>query len=291
MHSRSRADRLFDLFNYAFLTLLLIVILYPLYFIIIASVSDPISVSGGKVWLFPVDFTLEGYQRIMENQTIWVGYKNTLVYMTVGTAVNVAITVTGAYPLSRKDMYGRHLFMFLITFTMFFSGGLIPTYLLVKSLGLMNSMWALILPGAVSVWNLIITRTFFQHNIPDELREAAAMDGCSDFKFFLQVALPLSKSILAVLVLFYGVSHWNSFFSALIYLRDEAQYPLQLVLRNILIQNEVQELMNLDLGASNSLSESIKYGVIIVASIPVLILYPMVQKYFVKGVMIGSLKG
>ncbi|MGE7827381.1 carbohydrate ABC transporter permease [Paenibacillus sp. NPDC093718] len=291
MHSRSRADRLFDLFNYAFLTLLLIVILYPLYFIIIASVSDPISVSGGKVWLFPVDFTLEGYQRIMENQTIWVGYKNTLVYMTVGTAVNVAITVTGAYPLSRKDMYGRHLFMFLITFTMFFSGGLIPTYLLVKSLGLMNSMWALILPGAVSVWNLIITRTFFQHNIPDELREAAAMDGCSDFKFFLQVALPLSKSILAVLVLFYGVSHWNSFFSALIYLRDEAQYPLQLVLRNILIQNEVQELMNLDLGASNSLSESIKYGVIIVASVPVLILYPMVQKYFVKGVMIGSLKG
>ncbi|MCT1397886.1 sugar ABC transporter permease [Paenibacillus sp. LC231] len=291
MHSRSRADRVFDLFNYAFLTLLLIVILYPLYFIIIASVSDPISVSGGKVWLFPVDFTLEGYQRIMENQTIWVGYKNTLVYMTVGTAVNVAITVTGAYPLSRKDMYGRNLFMFLITFTMFFSGGLIPTYLLVKSLGLMNSMWALILPGAVSVWNLIITRTFFQHNIPDELREAAAMDGCSDFKFFLQVALPLSKSILAVLVLFYGVSHWNSFFSALIYLRDEAQYPLQLVLRNILIQNEVQELMNLDLGASNSLSESIKYGVIIVASIPVLILYPMVQKYFVKGVMIGSLKG
>ncbi|MGC6585724.1 carbohydrate ABC transporter permease [Paenibacillus sp. FSL W7-1279] len=291
MHSRSRADRVFDLFNYAFLTLLLIVILYPLYFIIIASVSDPISVSGGKVWLFPVDFTLEGYQRIMENQTIWVGYKNTLVYMTVGTAVNVAITVTGAYPLSRKDMYGRNLFMFLITFTMFFSGGLIPTYLLVKSLGLMNSMWALILPGAVSVWNLIITRTFFQHNIPDELREAAAMDGCSDFKFFLQVALPLSKSILAVLVLFYGVSHWNSFFSALIYLRNEAQYPLQLVLRNILIQNEVQELMNLDLGASNSLSESIKYGVIIVASIPVLILYPMVQKYFVKGVMIGSLKG
>ena len=184
MHSRSRADRVFDLFNYAFLTLLLIVILYPLYFIIIASVSDPISVSGGKVWLFPVDFTLEGYQRIMENQTIWVGYKNTLVYMTVGTAVNVAITVTGAYPLSRKDMYGRNLFMFLITFTMFFSGGLIPTYLLVKSLGLMNSMWALILPGAVSVWNLIITRTFFQHNIPDELREAAAMDGCSDFKFF-----------------------------------------------------------------------------------------------------------
>ncbi|AYB44250.1 carbohydrate ABC transporter permease [Paenibacillus lautus] len=291
MHTRSRADRLFDWFNYGFLALLLIVILYPLYFIVIASVSDPISVGGGKVWLFPVDFTLEGYQKILENQAIWVGYKNTILYMAVGTAVNVAITVTGAYPLSRKDMYGRNLFMFLITFTMFFSGGLIPTYLLVKSLGLMNSMWALILPGAVSVWNLIITRTFFQHNIPEELREAADMDGCSDFRFFLQVALPLSKAILAVLVLFYGVGHWNSFFSALIYLRDEAQYPLQLVLRNILIQNEVQELMNLELGAGSNLSESIKYGVIIVASIPVLILYPMVQKYFVKGVMIGSLKG
>jgi len=291
MHARSRADRLFDWFNYGFLSLLLIVILYPLYFIVIASVSDPISVSGGKVWLFPVDFTLEGYQKILENQAIWVGYKNTILYMAVGTAVNVAITVTGAYPLSRKDMHGRNLFMFLITFTMFFSGGLIPTYLLVKSLGLMNSMWALILPGAVSVWNLIITRTFFQHNIPEELREAAAIDGCSDFKFFLQVALPLSKAILAVLVLFYGVGHWNSFFSALIYLRDEAQYPLQLVLRNILIQNEVQELMNLEPGAGSNLSESIKYGVIIVASIPVLILYPMVQKYFVKGVMIGSLKG
>ncbi|WFB55757.1 carbohydrate ABC transporter permease [Paenibacillus sp. BR1-192] len=291
MHTRSRADRLFDWFNYGFLALLLIVILYPLYFIVIASVSDPISVGGGKVWLFPVDFTLEGYQKILENQAIWVGYKNTILYMAVGTAVNVAITVTGAYPLSRKDMYGRNLFMFLITFTMFFSGGLIPTYLLVKSLGLMNSMWALIIPGAVSVWNLIITRTFFQHNIPEELREAADMDGCSDFRFFLQVALPLSKAILAVLVLFYGVGHWNSFFSALIYLRDEAQYPLQLVLRNILIQNEVQELMNLELGAGSNLSESIKYGVIIVASIPVLILYPMVQKYFVKGVMIGSLKG
>lgn len=291
MHTRSRADRFFDWFNYGFLSLLLIVILYPLYFIVIASVSDPISVGGGKVWLFPVDFTLEGYQKILENQAIWVGYKNTILYMAVGTAVNVAITVTGAYPLSRKDMYGRNLFMFLITFTMFFSGGLIPTYLLVKSLGLMNSMWAIILPGAVSVWNLIITRTFFQHNIPEELREAAAIDGCSDFKFFLQVALPLSKAILAVLVLFYGVGHWNSFFSALIYLRDEAQYPLQLVLRNILIQNEVQELMNLEPGADSNLSESIKYGVIIVASIPVLILYPMVQKYFVKGVMIGSLKG
>lgn len=291
MHTGSKADRVFDLFNYGFLALLLVVIMYPLYFIVIASVSDPISVGGGKVWLFPVDFTLEGYQKIVENQAIWIGYKNTILYMAAGTAVNVAVTVTGAYSLSRKDMYGRNLFMFLITFTMFFSGGLIPTYLLVKSLGLMNSIWALILPGAVSVWNLIITRTFFQHNIPEELREAAAMDGCSDLKFFLRIVLPLSKAILAVLVLFYGVGHWNSFFSALIYLRDESQYPLQLVLRNILIQNEVQELMNLEPGAGSNLSESIKYGVIIVASIPVLILYPMVQKYFVKGVMIGSLKG
>jgi putative aldouronate transport system permease protein len=271
--------------------LLVIVVLYPLYFIIIASVSNPLDVNGGKVWLFPVDFTLEGYKKIMENDSLWVGYKNTIIYMVVGTIVNVAITITGAYPLSRKDLFGRNAVMFLITFTMFFSGGLIPTYLLVKKLGLINSMWALILPGAVSVWNLIITRTFFQYTIPEELREAAVMDGCTDFKFFLRVVMPLSKAIVAVLVLFYAVSHWNAFFSALIYFRDESKYPLQLILRNILIQNEVQETMNLDQGASSQLAESIKYGVIIIASLPVLILYPFVQKYFVKGVMIGSLKG
>lgn len=291
MHYRTRSDRIFDLCNYFFLAVLTLIVLYPLYFIMIASVSDPIAVGGGEVWLYPIEFTLEGYQKIIQNDTIWRGYKNTLIYMIIGTLVNVAVTVTGAYPLSRRDMYGRHLFMFLITFTMFFSGGLIPTYLLVRSLGLMDTMWALILPGAVSVWNLIITRTFFQHTIPNELREAAAIDGCSDFKFFALVVIPLSKAIIAVLVLFYGVSHWNSFFSALIYLREESSYPLQLVLRNILIQNEVQELMKLELGASHDLSESIKYGVIIVASLPVLILYPLVQKYFVKGVMIGSLKG
>ncbi|TMV53103.1 carbohydrate ABC transporter permease [Paenibacillus mesophilus] len=275
----------------ALLTVLLIVVLYPLYFILIASVSDPLDVNGGGVRLFPVGLTTEGYRSILGSGAIWRGYGNTLLYMTVGTAVNVAVTVMGAYPLSRKELLGRNAVMMLITFTMFFSGGLVPTYLLVKSLGLLNSMWAVILPGAVSVWNLIIARTFFQHSIPEELREAAITDGCTDLRFFALVALPLSKAIVAVLVLFYAVGHWNSFFGALIYFRDDSKYPLQLILRNMLIRGDVQETLNMELGAGGSAADSIKYAAIVVASVPMLALYPFVQKYFVKGVMLGSLKG
>ncbi|MDF2716170.1 MAG: carbohydrate transporter permease [Paenibacillus sp.] len=282
---------MFEWISIALLTVLLIIVLYPLYFILIASVSDPLDVNGGRVRLYPVNFTLEGYRSILGNGAIWGGYGNTLLYMAVGTAVNVAVTVMGAYPLSRKDLLGRNAVMMLITFTMFFSGGLIPTYLLVKSLGLLNSMWAVILPGAVSVWNLIIARTFFQLSIPEELREAAVMDGCSDLVFFARVALPLSKAIVAVLVLFYAVGHWNSFFGALIYFRDEDKYPLQLILRNMLIRGDVQETLNVELAAGSPAADSIKYGAIVVASVPMLVLYPFVQKYFVKGVMLGSLKG
>nr|WP_235885569.1 carbohydrate ABC transporter permease [Paenibacillus cymbidii] len=294
MKARSREDRLFDALNYTLTILLCAIVIYPLYFIVIASFSDPYEVNTGQMWLFPQDISFEGYKRIFQNDTLWLGYQNSLLYMAIGTCINVVLTITGAYPLSRKDFYGRGFFMAIIVFTMFFGGGLVPTYLLVKDFGMVNTLWALIIPNAIAVWNLIVARTFFIQSIPEEVREAAFIDGCSNIRFFMTIVLPLSKAIIAVMVLFYAVSHWNSFFSALIYLRDEHKYPLQLVLRHILIQNEVQEsfdMGDLDSSVMLQLAEQIKYGAIILASIPVLILYPFLQKYFVKGIMIGSLKG
>ncbi|GGD13202.1 carbohydrate ABC transporter permease [Pontibacillus salipaludis] len=291
---KSREDKIFDVLNLFLLSGLMLVVLYPLYFVVIASISNPDYVYNGEVWLYPKDITFEGYQRIFQDGRIWTGYKNTVIYTLVGTFVNVALTLMAAYALSRKDLAGRNFFMFMFLFTMFFSGGLIPTYLVVKNLGLVNTMWALILPKAVAVWNLIVAKTFFQSTIPDELLESAQMDGCSNTKFFWKIVLPLSKPIVAVMVLFYAVTHWNSFFDALIYLNDEELYPLQLVLRSILIQNEASASMLGDVesfAAQQRIADLIKYGVIIVAAVPLLILYPFIQKYFVKGAMIGSIKG
>nr|WP_226527357.1 carbohydrate ABC transporter permease [Metabacillus niabensis] len=291
---RSKEDKIFDLINIFLVAIMVLLVVYPLYFIVIASISNPNMIYEGKVWLLPKDITFEGYQRIFSDSKIWLGYKNSIIYTFVGTLVNVSCTLMAAYALSRRDLYGRNLIMFLFLFTMFFSGGLIPTYLVVKNLGLLNTMWALILPKAVAVWNVIVARTFFQTSIPNELLEAAKIDGCSDAKFFWKIVLPLSKPIVAVMVLFYAVGHWNSYFDALIYLNNEDLYPLQLILRNILIQNEASTQMMSDidsLAAKQRVSELIKYGVIIVASIPLLVLYPFVQKYFVKGVMIGGIKG
>jgi putative aldouronate transport system permease protein len=291
---RSKEDKIFDLINILLVAIMVILVVYPLYFIVIASISNPNLIYEGKVWLLPKDITFEGYQRIFNDSKIWLGYKNSIIYTFVGTLVNVSCTLMAAYALSRRDLYGRNLIMFLFLFTMFFSGGLIPTYLVVKNLGLLNTMWALILPKAVAVWNVIVARTFFQTSIPNELLEAAKIDGCSDAKFFWKIVLPLSKPIVAVMVLFYAVGHWNSYFDALIYLNNEDLYPLQLILRNILIQNEASTQMMSDidsLASKQRVSELIKYGVIIVASIPLLVLYPFVQKYFVKGVMIGGIKG
>jgi putative aldouronate transport system permease protein len=291
---RSKEDKVFDMINIILVAIMVVLVVYPLYFIVIASISNPNMIYEGKVWLLPKDITFEGYQRIFSDSKIWLGYKNSIIYTFVGTIINVSFTLMAAYALSRKDLYGRNLIMFLFLFTMFFSGGLIPTYLVVKDLGLLNTMWALILPKAVAVWNVIVARTYFQTSIPDEMLEAAKMDGCSDAKFFWKIVLPLSKPIVAVMVLFYAVGHWNSYFDALIYLNNENLYPLQLILRNILIQNEASTQMMSDLdslAAKQRISELIKYGVIIVASIPLLILYPFVQKYFVKGVMIGGIKG
>ena len=289
----TRADKTFDVLNYIILTFCFLIVAYPLYFIVIASVSDPVDVYAGKVFFYPVHASLDGYRRIVEYKSFFTGYRNTLIYTLIGTLVNVVLTIPGAYALSRKDLVGRNAVMMMITFTMLFSGGMIPNYLLVCELGLYNTMWALILPGAVSSWNLIVARTFFQQTIPDELLEAAQLDGATNTQFFLRVVLPLSKPIIAGLVLFYAVGHWNSYFSAMIYLSDPNKYPLQLVLRSILFENSFGDMVEdaANLAAQQRLGDMIKYGIIIASSLPLLILYPFLQRYFIQGVMIGAVKG
>lgn len=285
-------ERAFDFFVYVIAAIIIIIVLYPLLFIVSASFSDPSRVLNGDVWLLPKGVTLEAYKSILHNDKIWTGYRNTIVYTVVGTVINIIMTILAAYPLSRPDLPGRGTIMVLITLTMFFGGGLIPTYLLVKELGMVNTMWALIVPGAIATYNLIVMRTYFQSSIPWELQEAAHMDGCSNWRLLVSIILPLSKPILAVMVLFYAVGHWNSYFAALIYIRDEALHPLQLVLREILmISQSAGEGGSIGLEDQILLAESIKFAVIIVSTLPVLIMYPFVQRHFVKGVMIGSLKG
>jgi putative aldouronate transport system permease protein len=280
--------------NTVFLGAVLLAVIYPLYFIVIASFSNPDLINAGKLWIIPRQMTLEGYKRLFKDDMIWLGYKNTIIYTTLGTLINMTVTIPAAYALSRKDFLGRSLFMICITITLFFQGGLIPRYLIVKNVGLLNTIWAMVLPNAVMAWNLIVSRTFFQSTIPNELLEASRIDGCGNVRFFVSVVLPLSSAILAVMTLFYAVFHWNSFFDALMFLRDEKMYPLQLVLRTILLEADVDPSMvdNADeLVDMMRMADLIKFGLIIVASVPVLILYPFLQKYFVKGVMIGAIKG
>ncbi|MWV42673.1 ABC transporter permease subunit [Paenibacillus sp. HJL G12] len=290
--SRTSDDRVFDAIVYAVAAVIIVVVLYPLIFVVSASFSDPAKVLNGEVWLLPKNVSLDAYANILHNGKIWTGYGNTIIYTVVGTVVNMILTILAAYPLSRPDLPGRKVLMVIITLTMFFGGGLIPTYLLVKNLGMLNTMWSLIVPGAISTYNLIVMRTYFQSSIPWELQEAAHIDGCSNWRLLLNIILPLSKPILAVMVLFYAVGHWNSFFNALIYIRDEGKYPLQLVLREILMISQT-DAVDGNVGLENKvlLAESIKYAVIIISSLPILIMYPFVQRHFVKGVMIGSIKG
>ncbi|WP_195575666.1 carbohydrate ABC transporter permease [Paenibacillus sp. 1001270B_150601_E10] len=287
-------DRIFIAGVYTFLTIILLIVLIPLIYIVSASFSSPQAVVTGKVTLWPVNFSLAGYKAVFNNPQIGTGFINSLFYTAVGTLINVTLTIMMAYPLARKTFYGRNLFMVILVITMMFEGGLIPSYLVVKGLGLIDTRFAMILPGALAVFQVIIARTFFQTSIPDELAEAAELDGCSDLRFIFSIVLPLSKPIIAVMTLMYAVGHWNAYFDALIYLRNPDIFPLQIILRNILILNSVDASMmaNVDqMMAQQGLKDLLKYSLIVVSSAPVLIIYPFVQKHFVKGVMIGSLKG
>lgn len=287
-------DKIFYIVITVLLTSFFLLVLYPCIFVISASFSSGTAVQSGKVILFPVDFSLEGYKTVFHTSTVWLGFRNSLFYTAVGIIINLGMTMTAAYCLSRHDLPGRNGIMLLFTFTMFFSGGLIPNFMVVQNLGLYNTFWALLLPGTISVFNLIVARTFITNTIPIELLEASQMDGCSDIMYYLKVVIPLSKAIIAVLVLFYGVGHWNAYFNAMIYLHDKKLYPLTLYLREILMSSQIDPSTVQDPEQQARLADMvgvIKYALIAVSMIPVLVIYPFVQKYFVKGVMIGSVKG
>lgn len=287
-------DKIFYTVIFVVLTLFFIVVLYPCVFVLSASISSASAVQSGKVILWPVSFNLEGYKTVFNTTTVWVGFRNSLFYTITATVLNIAMTMTAAYSLSRQDLPGRNGIMLLFTFTMFFSGGMIPTYMLIQSLHMLNTPWALIIPGAIGVYNMIIAKTFIQSSIPGELLDAARIDGCSDIGYYVRIVLPLSQAIIAVLVLFYGVQHWNAYFNAMIYLHNKSLYPLTLFLREILLASQIDPSTVSDPELQMRLAESaavIKYSLIIVTMIPVVVIYPFVQKYFIKGVMIGSVKG
>ncbi len=276
----------------------LTIILWPLIYIVSASLSDPLLINQGKIWLYPKGINLNGYVRVFNNSEILIGYWNSILYTVFGTALNLFMTFTAAYPLSKEGLVGKKFFMIFLTVTMFFGGGLVPTYLLINSLGMRNTFWVMVIPGAVSVWNIILVKTYLTSQIPGELYESAKIDGCSNIKLLYKIVIPLSKPIIAVMTLFYAVGHWNAYFDALIYLSNRKLYPLQMFLSEILVRSQISDSMmrtasgNMESMARQALiADQIKYCVIIVSSIPMLILYSFVQKYFIKGIMVGSLKG
>ncbi|CAM4399901.1 carbohydrate ABC transporter permease [Paenibacillus typhae] len=288
----SAGDRIFLAAVYTLLILVVIAVLYPLIFIISSSISSPAAVTSGKVWLWPVDISFKGFRVLFNTPEIISGYGNSIFYTAAGTLISVILTVMIAYPLSRRTFFGRNTLMMIITFTMIFSGGLIPTYMVVKEMHLIDTRWALLIPNAIWVWQVIIARSFFQASIPEELLEASEIDGCSDMRFILSVVLPLSKPILAVLVLMYAVGQWNAYFDALIYLKSANLFPLQLVLRSIIIQNNSAGNMDaIAMVERQQMAELLKYALIVVATLPVLVIYPFVQRYFVQGMLVGSVKG
>ncbi|MBE7721733.1 carbohydrate ABC transporter permease [Lacrimispora indolis] len=287
------SDRLFDWVITLIAMIVILIVLIPLIFVMAASFSDPDMVIRGKVFLIPKGITTKAYTMVFENKDIWRGFANSLFYTAAGTLISVTLTVLAAYPLSRKGLPGRNLLMMGILFTMYFSGGMVPTYLLVRDLGMYNTVWAVLVPAALSTYNLIVAKTFFENSIPEELYESAYLDGCGNIQMLFKIVLPLSKAILAVLVLYYAVGIWNSYFDALIYLKDTAKHPLQIVLRNILLLGQTEQMGTNDVGMAEKIkmAEAIKYSAIVVSSIPMILIYPFIQKHFVKGVMIGAVKG
>lgn len=292
---RTTEDRVFSLCVYALGTVFMLLAAYPILYVLAASFSDPELIVSGKVFLLPKGLQLRAYEAVFKSEDVLIGYRNTILYSVTGTLINVVLTTVGAYALSRPDLSGRNVLTFLISFTMFFSGGMIPTYITIRNLHLLDTFWVMVLPGAVSATNLIIMRNFFQHSVSQEIIEAAWVDGCSNAGTLWRVVLPVSGSIVAVMVIFYFVGHWNAYFDAMIYLSDKNRYPLQVFLREILIQNQLGDMSGGAEAVGQSemtlLYEALKYAVIVVATLPILLIYPFMQRYFVKGIMMGSVKG
>ena len=286
---QSLGGRLFDVFNYLLLALVGFVMFYPMYYVFIVSISSSQFINQGVISLLPKGVNFDAYKIVFQNAQIWSGYKNTILYTTSGTLINLACTAMCAYPLSRKDMYGRGVLTVIVTLTMFISGGLIPLYLVVSQLKLLNTIWAIVLPPAISTYNMIVMRTSFSA-IPESLIESAYLDGANELQILARVILPLSKPILATMALFYAVSHWNSYFPAMIYLNDQAKYPVQVIMRDIVIQGDLAQSGDIT-GSLNVIATNYKYAVIIISVVPILMVYPLLQKYFTKGVMIGAIKG
>ncbi len=290
----SAQDKALYAISTAVMVLFTIIVLYPIIYVLSSSFSSGLAISTGRVVLFPVDFSFDGYRAVFDHKNIVSGYRNTIFYTAVGTLISVAMTMIAAYPMSRKDMQWKRFYMILFTVTMFFSGGLIPNYILVTQLRMINTMWALVIPGCLSVYNMIMVRTFIMSNIPNELLESAQIDGCSDIRYFFMFILPLSKAVIAVISLFYAVGHWNQYFSAMMYLNDPAKFPLSMILREILVRNMISgnDFASIDMSVDKVyLSEILKYALIVVSSLPIIALYPFIQRFFIKGIMIGSIKG
>ncbi|MBO5070113.1 MAG: carbohydrate ABC transporter permease [Roseburia sp.] len=290
---KSYQDKIFDVVNVVVMLVLLLIFVWPLWFVLIASVSNPTAVWNCEVVLWPVGFSMKAYKEAMNYSSLWTGYRNTIFYTVAGTLLNVVITTCAAYPLSRKEFLPRKFVLYVLLFTMYFSGGLIPTYLVVKKLGMIDTVWAMIIPGACSVYNVLVMRTYFKSSIPESLWEAAELDGANSFQYLIKILLPLSKPIIAVISLYYAVGHWNDYYTALVYIYDMKLMPLQSILKDLLMATQVQKngpMTSIQMQEKRELAQLLKYCTIILASAPVLCAYPFVQKYFVKGVMIGSVK-
>lgn len=290
---RQGKDLLFDIVLYSMCAVMLLLVIYPLWFIVIASFSDPSAVAGGHVWILPVGFTLEGYDELFKQAEVWTGYKNTIIYTVLGTIFGLVVNIPAAYALSRKDLWGRKVLMGLFVFTMFFSGGMIPIFLTVQEMGFYNNFWVMIIPFSVSAYNIIVARTFFETSLPADLWDAAQIDGCGNLRYFFTMALPLSKAVISVIALWTAVGQWNGYFNALLYLRDAELHPLQLIMRNILITNQVFASMGTGEAAMIAMRRAnlVRYSMIIIATVPIMCVYPFIQKYFDQGVMIGAVKG